>query len=306
MPAAVVLSGPRISLQAPLALAALAALLAVLVALRAVARVRPSRAVAAIKGALVVSKDGVSLPSPLRAELGRFRVVAGRGRRRLDARFEPETSVAFGEVSYGDLCSGGYLFAVGPSGAGYLDAPALRVAEGPYKDTLVLCFDPQEVPSVTRSIEISEGPSMVTGVVSSLGGGYSVRMSFAAEAPSWRLVYDPQRGSYRIAREPWDRSRVEEFRVDICVKPPECPECEVCATVVRTAKAGLEIPGRLEGLSGRRIAVVHKSRVDLPGLAEELEIPRLPHISGYVGGYVTVRLTMRMLHGEDVRRDEPV
>lgn len=279
-----------------------------MIASRAAIRVRSSRAAAAVSRMLIIAEDGISLPRPVDAELGRLKVVAQRGRRRrCAARFEPDTAVSFGRVSYGDLCSGGYLIAVGSSGVGYLDAPAIRISAGPHKDTFVLCFDPREVPRVTRSVELLEESSVIAGTVDVIDGGYSVKMSWVAhELPSWKLVYDPQRRSYRIAREPGGKFRARGARVDICVKPPECPDCEVCVEIGRLTKIDRETYGRLEGLNGRKIAVVHKYRADPLSVAEELNIARFPHISGYSGGYVIVRLTMENPYGEDIKWEEPV
>lgn len=289
-------------------MSALAVLAAVLIASRTAIRVRSSGAAAAVSRMLIITRDGISLSRQVDAELGRLKVVVRRGRRRRSvARFEPDAPVPLGKVSYGDLCSGGYLLAVGPGGVGYLDAPAVRISAGPYKDTFVLCFDPQEVPRVTRPVELLEETSTVTGTVDVLDGGYVVRMSWAAyEIPSWKLVYDPQRRAHRIVREPGDKVRARAVRVDICVRLPEYPECEVCAAVGRLTRIDGEVSGRLEGVSGRRITAIHRNVIDLLALAEELEIARFPHVSGYSEGYVVARLTVEMPSGEEMRWEEPV
>ncbi|MEM2006869.1 MAG: hypothetical protein QXG17_01995 [Sulfolobales archaeon] len=278
-------------------------------ALREIRRSRLAKAVVAVKKMLVTGEEGVSFSRPLNAELGRLTIVGIVGRKgyRALAEFTPSSKLLLGSIRYRDLCSGGYLLAVDSVGNGYLNTPAVRILIKPFENVLVACLDPSEVHTVAKSIEIVEENSTAKSVIHVSGGRYSARVSWESFVlPSWRLVYEPMRGSYRIVKEPGVGVRVRSVRVEVCAKSLSYFTPEICATITRLAKVDSEASGTLEGLIGRRLVVVHMAYVNLLDLARELGIARYPHISGYSSGYIKAKLTMEVPMAKNIVREEPV
>lgn len=264
------------------------------------------KAVSAVRRMLAVSGEGISIGKPVDAELGRLHTSVWQGRRRYTSvKFSSFKEVVLSTITYEDLCSGGYLLAVGPNRTGYLEVPAMRISSGLYKNVLILCMDPNKVPRVAKSIEVSEDSSTAKALVEVLDGRYLARVSWVShELPSWRLVYDPQRKMHRIVKEPGERSRARSLRVEICVRSPEYPTSEVCSVIAKIAKVGSEESGALEGLTNRKIVVIHKDKLDLLELAKELEVSRYPHISGYSEGCVRVKVILDIPSAMDIKREE--
>lgn len=166
-------------------------------------------------------------------------------------------------------------------------------------------MDPNKVPRVAKSVEVSEDASTARALVEVLDGKYLAKISWVPhDLPSWRLAYDPQKKIHRIVKEPGERSRARSLRVEICVASPEYPTSEVCSVVDRFARVGGEELSALEGLANRKIVVIHEDKIDLLGLAKELEVSRYPHISGYSRGLVMVKMVLDIPPNKDIKREE--
>lgn len=281
--------------------------LALVLVLKELHNTKLTKAVAAIRRMLVTDEEGVSLSRDLDVEFGRLRVTGVNGRRgyRSFTEFAPSSKLLLGKIRYRDLCSGGYLLAIDSEGNGYLDAPAIRVSTKPFRNVFIACLDPLEVNTLNKSIEIVEETSAAKSIINVSNGRYSAKLSWTSlELPSWRLVYDPKRGSYRIVKEPGMGARVRSVRVEICAKSLGYLTPEVCATIIRLARVDTEASGMLEGLSSRRLVVAHMANINLLKLAKEVGIDRYPHISGYSSGYVKAKLTFEVSMARDIVREE--
>ncbi|MCS7099396.1 MAG: hypothetical protein RMH84_03710 [Sulfolobales archaeon] len=258
-------------------------------------RARPPKAVEEVRIMLRTLDSGISLPRYVEGELGRVFIVTQRaGGWSTVVEFSAESKLILKDVLYRDLCSTTYLLALDERRLGYLEAPAIRVTSEPYRDTFIMCLNPQSVPRISKKVSVFEDTSSVEGVIELLDGFYRARAVWLPhELPSWRLIYDSRRRTFRIVKESRDGAVVGEVQVDVCVRPPTRLRTEVCATVVRSSRLGSEVRGSLDGLRELKLLITHRDNANLFKISGELGVSRYPHVSGYSEGCVSARVVLQ-------------
>jgi len=264
------------------------------------------RSVSRVKSLIRFLDDGISLAKPLQVEFGvlRARGYYGKGYR-VTAEFVGSGSALVSKIRYEDLCSDAYLLAVDERGVGYLIAPAAKIRSRVGRNAVIACLDPSKTPKLSKSLEISESQTLVKSEVRVDEGGYLIKASWIVTGTGqWRVVYDEKKGVYTIVSEPDAGSRVRGAVVKLCVKPRIPFAREFCVKTLEIKKPGDEVVRELERLKERKIIIEHVNNINLRKLAKHLGITNYPHISGYAGESIKVKLILDKPLSKDLVREE--
>jgi len=268
--------------------------------------VRGYRSVSRVKNLTQFLDDGISFSEPVQVEFGvlRARGYYSRGYH-VATEFTVSSSALASKIRYEDLCSDAYLLAVGKQGIGYLIAPAVKISSRVGRNVVIMCLDPAKTPKLSKSLEITESQALVKSEVKVADSGYLVRASWLVTGiKQWRIVYDEKKGVHTIVSEPDAGSKIRGVMVKLCVKPRIPFAGEFCINFLEIKKPGDEVVRELEGLKERKIIIEHLNNINLRKLTKNLGITNYPHISGYAGESIKVKLVLNIPLAKDLVKEE--
>lgn len=187
-------------------------------------------------------------------------------------------------------------------------APGFIIKGGEYRDILVLCLDASKIPARELELGVAKESELAFARVKVGPGSYEALVKWISGTPvEEKLIYDEEKGGYRIIEEYEAKPRARGARVEICFKKPRSKK--TCREIAKTSRPGEEAKGVESYKVNSIIIALHKKLLVnnvYRLLSKAIETHKQEITAGYREGFISAKTILDIPLARDTVDEKPI